>query len=1022
MRKKGWPAAAAALVLNVVLIGWCVGIPCISAWTQYGMVLDECPDGDPRVVANVHTYGLERNRPGNVDIYVAASWVVDDDERARQDPLGDFDATLYLVDGEALTELECGHPWDDNRGQLSCSVRLDLELPDGDYLLRAAIDTPLEDVEVDVELPLYRPAHIHVLSDRPLYEPGDTLQFRALSLRKGSLEPLDTRPGTWTVTDPRGNVLLEERTDGGPWGISASSFPLADDALVGDWVVGFSSGDDVAETRVRVEPFTLPRFTVETHAEDPWNAPGEAPELSGTVLYNSGAPVAEASVKVSLSSGGSWPLPNAWLDLEELQTDRYGRFRLQLETIPSDLVEPTDVSVYVGVTDTDGDTTAGFTSLKLSPDPLLAEAVTELGDGLMSDFNNRVYLRVTTPDGRALSNTDLGVRNLWDPRDAGKVVSTDEDGVAALQLDPGQPVNVVVPAQPIRPALEALVEPFVLSALRPSHRANTAPSIAERRDAQRLVEELAPCSHLISSTSYDEVVLETRRGLVSRVLGFDGALASCAEDRLEGAVLGTEDGLYDLGLNLEPPKDVTRLEALLVTVGGSEPEGFGANLRDRARVASSCVVGETLEGDSSFMAIWFADEDGSVSLRWLDWENQPVPWTARRCIEGAYSGLRASEAEEASTGTLRFRATPPYEPVTTIPASTTMQGFEFEVSVEDIGATTWRSAPGSVPHFRLRPDKVLLEGGEELRVQMLRGPSFSGSVPDALTLFDSDGHIMQCPRTPKALKDDPYDDYYHRDCPKPEDDNAVVFAIPSGREGFMRTESNGAQAIVYVRPSATLDLEITTAATSYAPGSEATLDIQASQQAVVSLLGVDQSLGQLAPLPGPDGLSELAVGASSSQPAWQFMDALALTSGAVRGDNAAMAAVLRVDALTQEDREPPYRSASGETVFNPEEELQSAFWELLGDLSAAVREWEATSPEDELLTNERLAEIHAEVLAERDDRGVTTVDAWDRPLELWRLPDTLLSLCEPRVLVLDATRVPEDVDPWIPWVREEMER
>ena len=1016
MQKKGWWAAAAALLFNVVLIAWCAGIPCIGAWLDYGMVVDECPDGEPRVLVNVQTYGLERNRSGNVDIRVDGSWVVDEDEWARRDPIGDFEADLSLVDGDRITPLECKNPWDDQRGHLSCSVLLDRELPDGDYMLRASVETPLEHVVVDVPLPLYRPAHVHVLTDRPLYEPGDTMHFRALMLRKGTLEPLDDRPGRWLVYDSNHTVLLDERSDGGAWGVSASSFPMADDASIGDWTVAFSSGDDTGEAIVRVEPFTLPRFSVEISTEEPWYAPGDGPEISGVVLYNSGAPVADASVKVSLYPQGGWPMPNTWQDLAELETDRYGAFTLELDEIPEDLVDATDISVSVRVTDTDGDTASGRGNLRLSPDPLLASAVTEVQDGLVSDFNNRVYLRVTSPDGRALADTEVSVRNLWDPRDAGKTTTTDADGVAALQLDPGQPVNVVVPALPVRPSPEALVEPFTLDDITPVHRANRAPSIAERRDAHDVVAGLERCSHLTPSDGAFTAVFETRGGLVERVTGLSGSLGECVEEGVRGRRLGTEDGLYELLIDARVPRDITTIRARIETIGATAPGGLEGAITDRTRVAGDCVRDQVLSGDSSFIGVWHADTTGAVSLRWLDWSAQPVPWSSRGCIQRAFTGIELERVSSPVTGTVRFQATAPYRPTTTIPAPTTMHGFEYEVSVEDLGTTTWRSSPGTVPYFRLRPDRVLLEMGSELRIEMLRGPNYSGELPDQLQLSDSDGHVMLCPRTPKALKNEPYDDYYSAACPEPVDDNAVLFAIPEGREGFMRTENSGAQAIVYVRPEASLELEITTAESVYAPGSEATLQIQASHQAVVSLVGVDESLAQLARLPGADELSELAVGASSSSPAWQYMDALALTSGAVRGDNAAMAAILRVDALTLEDREAPYRSGSAETAFDPNEELQSAYWELLGDLQGAVRDWEGTAPEGELLTNQRMAELHHEVL---DD---ASVDAWGRPLELWRLPDELLALCEPRVLVLDATRVPEDVEAWIPWVRTELER
>ena len=71
---------------------------------------------------------------------------------------------------------------------------------------------------------LYAPARIHVITDRPLYQPGNTVRFRAVALRARDLTPLDHRPGSWVVTDPGGEVLLEEAAPAGDWGVVAGSF------------------------------------------------------------------------------------------------------------------------------------------------------------------------------------------------------------------------------------------------------------------------------------------------------------------------------------------------------------------------------------------------------------------------------------------------------------------------------------------------------------------------------------------------------------------------------------------------------------------------------------------------------------------------------------------------------------------------------------------------------------------------------------------------------------------------------
>ncbi|MFP2913429.1 MG2 domain-containing protein, partial [Pyxidicoccus sp. 3LFB2] len=153
-----------------------------------------------------------------------------------------------------------------------------------------------------------------MLTDRPLYEPGNEVRFRAVALRAKDLAPLDGRPGTWLLTDPSGEVVLEERAPAGPWGVVAGSFPLDRGAATGTWMVRWVSNGAQAMTSFTVEPFTLPRFSVEASSPRPFWRAGDTPEVEGRVVYASGAPVAGADVVLAWSVGGDWPPPEEWLN------------------------------------------------------------------------------------------------------------------------------------------------------------------------------------------------------------------------------------------------------------------------------------------------------------------------------------------------------------------------------------------------------------------------------------------------------------------------------------------------------------------------------------------------------------------------------------------------------------------------------------------------------------------------------------------------------------------------------------
>src|SRR3989442_605430 len=85
-------------------------------------------------------------------------------------------------------------------------------------------------------------------------------------------------------------------------------------------------------------------------------------------------------------------------------------------------------------------------------------------------------------------------------------------------------------------------------------------------------------------------------------------------------------------------------------------------------------------------------------------------------------------------------------------------------------------------------------------------------------------------------------------------------ASPSSRPS--RTSRSGRRALVYVRSQAELAVTIKPDAEHTRPGKTATLAIRTTAgnrgtRAAVGLFGVDASLAQLAPLPGPDDMAHL---------------------------------------------------------------------------------------------------------------------------------------------------------------------
>ena len=190
----------------------------------------------------------------------------------------------------------------------------------------------------------------------------------------------------------------------------------------------------------------------------------------------------------------------------------------------------------------------------------------------------------------------------------------------------------------------------------------------------------------------------------------------------------------------------------------------------------------------------------------------------------------------------------------------------------------------------------------------------------------------------------------------------------------------------------------------------------------VGLMGVDSTLSQLAPLLGPDDWGRVTVSATSDRPAFDLFDPRALTLGQVRGEHAARAAVLRISQLPVDQPSPVRPSASGSVAPDLTVDLVTGFYPAYEVLVERVRAWEDSAPEDETMQPVTMASLWSEALDARRRVGEPATDGWGRELTLEVLPADLLAQLDPRQVVADGTRLPEDIVSWTAWVNKEVRR
>lgn len=988
-----WPMVV-LLLSSALLFHLVVGIPCLGLWARYGLWAEQCPSG-VRLEGEISASG-EAGEEGTV-------WVR---------PVGVF------LQGEGV------HAWE-QRGTLWRGVSVDLWLrdrsgervqaakvraggrqayvlnlrgvPDGDYTLVAELETGFDRAQVELDLPLYAPALAHALPDRPLVQPGGEVRVRSVTLRADSRAPVEGRPGRWQLLDPAGELVWEERAQTGAFGMADTSFPIDREAPVGTWSVVWLSGETRAVASFEVRTFQLPPAELTVTTPQRWYKPGEPLVLTGVARTMAGAPLRELAVQVSVR-GDAWPVPLTWEGPHEALTDARGAYRVELGPVPSDLVGRSVLTLAASVVEPGGSQVLGTGSVVLSTEALRIEAVTELGEGLVGGFNNRAYLRVSTPDGRALAGTEIVVSNPWLPDEGVVRATTDADGVASLQLDPRDPVTVVVPAPPVRARPVARREAELV---RVSELGVDQVGAAELRyAAERAVQQVGECAdRLVEGDTLVELALRLdARGTATAVVG-EGPLAACVGGVMRAVRWPAgEVRTVELAWRLyDPPID--QVDGELSAAGGAPASlsAWAVAVRGGARSCLARAGSDRLEA-----ALHWRLQAGRADVEVEPGQGMPGG-ALGACLKAAWSAPMSVPAEADAMGVLTLRRRAFVPPGSVAPTDGTRMAYELLVRA---GGDEGRLIVpvGALPDLRVRVEPALVLPGETVVATLLRGPGFRGELPEHLYLEAEGREPIKAPVIASS--------------------RSASFVVPEDLRGVATIAWGGAQGLIFVRDPAPLSVTLATGAASYRPGERVSLEVRttaggAPVQAGVGLVGVDAALAQLAPLPGPDALGGAFVRLQAAQPAFGVFTPAALALGQISGEHAARAALLRVSGVAEAPSLARRLSGSASRELDARSELNDAFYEVYEALLPLVVQWEQGAPAGELMTPSRMAALWEQALEQVEDRQGKTRDAFGRRLVLQVLPDDLLAELDPHRLVSVGTRLPEDVVDWMRYVREE---
>lgn len=285
------------------------------------------------------------------------------------------------------------------------------------------------------EEPVYvgRVYNVLVSTDKPVYQPGQTIHMRGLALDTLALEPATDEPLILTVADPDGNKLMRRELATSRYGIAAADFLLDSLAPSGDYVITAEMGPVSSTRTVEVKPYTLPRFKVTFDADRPFYMPGETATGRVEAHYFFGRPV----------SGGQVTIRGFVSDVERVQvfelsgmTDAEGLYTYSFD-VPDYFVGQLDnntaqVDLEVTVVDTANHAESIDDEVTVAEKPILIDGVPESGF-LRPGVENVIYIDTSYPDGR-VAPSDLQISSPVLPETL--QLTTDEFGLASFSFSP----------------------------------------------------------------------------------------------------------------------------------------------------------------------------------------------------------------------------------------------------------------------------------------------------------------------------------------------------------------------------------------------------------------------------------------------------------------------------------------------------------------------------------------------------------------------------------------------------------
>ncbi len=277
-------------------------------------------------------------------------------------------------------------------------------LPEGAVTIRAETRRKGWTSAMERNVQVVAKTRIFLSSDKPLYQPGQTVHLRGILLQRPSMRPLADEDALMEIRDAKGNKVFKEvlRTNG--FGVLSTTFTLATQVNMGTYNLELVAGDNRAGKSFTVSRYTLPKFKVGVELDRDFYLPAQ--QVKGTIRadYFFGKPVERGAVRVTFHDyQGQW-VPSKVIEGE---ANAEGIFSFE-HTLPSVLVgQPVEggnaqVLVEVEVTDGAAQTQTSNRQITVARQAFDVTLLPESG-AMVPGIENRFFVAMSDPGGKPVA-------------------------------------------------------------------------------------------------------------------------------------------------------------------------------------------------------------------------------------------------------------------------------------------------------------------------------------------------------------------------------------------------------------------------------------------------------------------------------------------------------------------------------------------------------------------------------------------------------------------------------------------